>query len=72
MLIVRRGVIFSLRLASCCSVEVMNGGAAVRFFLPRLILPTVNGFAGNGVHDCHRLLFVFQLGLAVRVAVVAR
>ena len=44
MLMVRRGVMFSLRLASCWRVEVMNGGAGVRFFLPRLISPTANGF----------------------------
>ena len=44
MLMVRRGVMFSLRLASCWRVEVMNGGAGVRFFLPRLISPTVNAF----------------------------
>ena len=52
MLIVRRGVMFSLRLASCWSVEVMNGGAAVRFFLPRLILPTMNGLPVTALTTC--------------------
>ena len=35
MAMVRRGVIFSLRDASCCMVEVVNGGAGERFLSVR-------------------------------------
>ena len=43
MLIVRRGVMPSRRLASCCSVEVMKGGEGLRFFFPRLTVSMVKG-----------------------------
>ncbi len=39
MLIVRRGVSPRRRLASCCSVEVMNGGDGLRWRSPRLTEP---------------------------------
>ena len=44
------------------------GGA---LFLAALDIADGERLAGNGVDNMHRLLFVFQLGLAVRVAVVA-
>ncbi len=37
---VRAGDMFSLRLASCCKVEVVKGGAGWRFFSCRLTLAT--------------------------------
>ena len=45
------------------------GGA---LFLAALDIADGERLAGNGVDNMHRLFFVFQLGLAVRVAVVAR
>ena len=45
------------------------GGA---LFLAALDIADGERLAGNGVDNMHRLLFVFQLGLAVRVAVIAR
>ena len=45
------------------------GGA---LFLAALDIADGEWLAGNGVDNMHRLLFVFQLSLAVRVAVVAR
>ena len=50
---------------------MINGGAAVRFFLPRLMLADGERLAGDSVYDRHRLFFVFQLGFAVCIAVVA-
>ena len=41
MAIVRRGVMLSLRLASCWSVEVVNGGEGERCLSARLTLLTV-------------------------------
>ena len=43
MAIVRRGVMLSLREASCCSVEVENGGEGLRFLSVRFTLLTANG-----------------------------
>ena len=40
---VRRGVMDRRRLASCCRVDVMKGGAGVRCFSPRLTEVTVKG-----------------------------
>ena len=40
---VRRGVMFSFREASCWRVEVMKGGAGARFLSWRLILLTEKG-----------------------------
>ena len=45
------------------------GGA---LFLAALDIADGERLAGNSVDNMHRLLFVFQLGLAVRIAVVAR
>ncbi len=39
---VRRGVMLSLRLASCWSVEVVNGGEGERCLSARLTLLTAN------------------------------
>ena len=41
MAMVRRGVMFSLRLASCCMVEVVKGGAGERCLSLRLTEVTV-------------------------------
>ena len=41
--IVRRGVMPRRREASCCNVEVMNGGAGLRCFSPRFTESTVKG-----------------------------
>ena len=43
MAMVRRGVIFSLRDASCCKVEVVNGGAGERCLSARFTELTVKG-----------------------------
>ena len=43
MLMVRLGVIPRRLLASCCSVEVMNGGEGLRCFLPRFTVCMVKG-----------------------------
>ena len=45
------------------------GGA---LFLAALDIADGERLAGNSVDNMHRLLFVFQLSLAVRVAIVAR
>ena len=42
---VRRGVMPRRREASCCRVEVMNGGDGLRCFSPRLTLAIWNGSA---------------------------
>ena len=42
---VRRGVMPRRREASCCRVEVMNGGDGLRCFSPRLTLAILNGSA---------------------------
>ena len=39
---VRAGVMFSLREASCCKVDVVNGGAGWRFFSCRYTRETEN------------------------------
>ena len=43
MAMVRRGVIFSLRDASCCKVEVVNGGAGERCLSARFTDFTAKG-----------------------------
>ena len=42
MAMVRRGVMFSLREASCCRVEVVKGGDGERCLSVRFTLLTVN------------------------------
>ena len=42
MAMVRRGVMFSLRDASCCRLEVVKGGVGLRCLSVRLTVLTVN------------------------------
>lgn len=49
---VRLGVMLSLREASCCSVEVMNGGAGFFFFSVFLTLSTAKGLPSISASTC--------------------